>query len=142
MTTTIKTVFFDIGDTLVSGKAWLPGAKELIARLKQKGIRVGLISNIGDWSREQLETEYLPADFDFGWFAEEIVLLSSEVGVEKPSLSIFTMAVSHANCSPWEVLFVAETITETFAAQAAGMRAIRVCNAGEDLAKIGELLTG
>lgn len=135
----IKTVFFDIGDTLVTGKAWLPGARELVAALKDKGIGVGLISNIGQLLREELQERYLPDDFDFGWFADEIVLLSSEVGVEKPSLAIFNMAINHAKCSPWETLFVAETIKETFAAQAAGMRAVRICKAPDDLQAIAEL---
>ncbi len=135
----IKTVFFDIGDTLVTKKAWLPGAKEVLAKLKGKGIRVGLISNTGDMLREKLQKDYLPDDFEFGWFEEEIVLLSSEIGVEKPSLGIFNMAINHAGCSPWETLFVAETIKETFAAQAAGMQAIRVCKMPDDLDTIGAL---
>lgn len=137
----IKAVFFDIGDTLVSGKQWLPGAKELVKQLKEQGIRVGLISNTGDLLREELAKDYLPADFEFAFFEESLVLLSSEVGVQKPSLAIFNLAISHAKCSPWETLFVAETIKETFAAQASGMQAIRICKAPDDLNAIGKLLT-
>lgn len=136
----IKVVFFDIGDTLVSQKSWLPGAQTALGQLREKGIRVGLISNTGDLSRDELATDYLPTDFDFGWFDEGIVLLSSEVGVEKPALSMFTMAVNHAGVSPWETLFVAETLEETWAAQAAGMRAVRICQTPDDLEKIAELL--
>ncbi|MGI9516205.1 MAG: HAD family hydrolase [Pirellulaceae bacterium] len=136
----IKVVFFDIGDTLVTRKSWLPGAQTVLGKLREKGIRIGLISNTGDLTRDELATEYLPTDFDFGWFDEEIVLLSSEVGVEKPALSIFTMAVNHAGVSPWETLFVAETLEETWAAQASGMRAVRVCQTPADLEKIAELV--
>ena len=50
----IKAVFFDIGDTLVSGKKWLPGAKELVKQLKAQGTRVGLVSNTGNLLREEL----------------------------------------------------------------------------------------
>ena len=103
-----RVVFFDIGDTLVSGQQWLPGAKEAVVALKSMKIRVGLISNTGRLSREELVEGYLPDDFDFGMFDEDLVMLSSEVGIEKPSLSIFMLAAQHANVSPWEVLFVAE----------------------------------
>ncbi len=136
----IKVVYFDIGDTLVTGKAWLPGAQALLGHLRDKGMRIGLISNTGELSRDELASEYLPADFDFGWFDEEIVLLSSEVGVEKPALSMFTMAVNHADVSPWETLFVAETLEETWAAQQAGMQALRICKAPDDLDRIVELI--
>ena len=106
----IKVVFFDIGDTLVTDQSWMPGAPAVLVNLREQGMRLGLISNTGNLTRDELTDRYLPADFDFTWFDEEIVLLSSEVGVEKPALSMFTMAVNHAGVSPWETLFVAETI--------------------------------
>ena len=95
----IKAVFFDLGDTLVTRKKWVPGARQLISDLRDKGVQVGIISNTGDLLREDLQKDYLPDDFDFEWFQSEIVLLSSEVGVEEPSLSIFNMAINHAGCA-------------------------------------------
>lgn len=136
----IKVIFFDLGDTLVTRKDWLPSAKETLGKLKQAGISLGVISNTGNLIREKLLSDYLPDDFSFDWFEESMVLLSSEVGVEKPSLGIFNMAINHANVSPWETLFVAETIKETFAAQQAGMQAIRICDASVDLPKLLSLV--
>lgn len=126
-----KVVFFDIGDTLVSRRKWVPGAKQAISELRNKEIRLGIISNTGRLSREDLE-KLLPEDFDFGWFSEELVMLSSEVGIEKPSLSIFLLAAQHANASPWDVVFVGESLSETMAAQQAGLQAARIVTPEKD----------
>lgn len=131
ITSAIKVVFFDIGNTLIANRAWMPQAKETIALLKKAGVRVGLISNTGDLDREELR-KLLPADFDFEDFESELVLLSSEVSMEKPDLPIFLFAVQHAGVSPWETCFVAETVSETLGAQAAGMRAVRICDSAKD----------
>ena len=136
----VKVVFFDIGNTLVSEKKWLPGAKEIVAKLKVKGIRVGLISNTGRMSREEL-AEVVPNDFLFDNYEQGIVLLSSEIGIEKPSLAIFSLAIQHANVSPWETMFVGESLTETVAAQAAGMHAARIAFSAVDYPELQKLLT-
>lgn len=135
----IKVVFFDIGNTIVGQKEWLPGAKECIAALKAGNVRVGIISNTGNMDREALE-KLLPEDFDFGYFEESLVMLSSETGVEKPKLGAFLLAVQHAGCSPWETMFVAETIEETFAAQNAGMQSVRISNPAKDYKSLRKLL--
>ena len=135
----IHAVFFDIGNTLVAKKEWLPGSQQLITNLKQHGIAVGLISNTGELTRDEL-AELLPANFDFADFNEDLVFLSSEVGVAKPELGIFLMAVQHANHSPWQTIFVGESLTECLAAQAAGMHAARVANYEVDFAELGKLL--
>jgi FMN phosphatase YigB (HAD superfamily) len=126
-----KAIFFDIGNTLVSKKQWLPGAKEIVAAVREKKISIGLISNTGNLDRESLG-KLLPEDFDFGMFDEHLTLLSSEVGVEKPKLGIFLLAIEHAGVSPWETMFVGESLLETLAAQKAGMKAARIANAESD----------
>ena len=105
----IKVIFFDIGNTLVSKKQWLPGAQEFVRAVKEKKIRVGLISNTGDLTRDKLQ-QLLPEDFDFGTFEDGLILLSSEIGIEKPSLGIFSLAVQHADVSPWETMFILSLI--------------------------------
>ena len=107
----MRVVFFDIGDTLVGKGKWLPGAKEILAKLRAAKIRIGLISNTGDLSRDKLQ-KLLPDDFDFADFEEGLVMLSSEVGVSKPSLAIFSLAVHHAGVQPWSTMFVGETLEE------------------------------
>lgn len=135
-----KVVFFDIGNTLISKKQWLPGAKEIVAALREKEIRVGIMSNTGNLDREALE-KLLPDDFDFAMFDEHLTLLSSEVGVEKPKLGIFLLAIEHAGVSPWETMFVGESLTETLAAQKAGMKAARIANAKADYRTLLKVLS-
>lgn len=138
----IKVVFFDIGNTLVKGNSWLPGAKDAIKRLKANRIRVGLMSNTGDLSREELAEKFLPDDFQLDDFEQGIVFLSSEVGVEKPSLAIFSLAVQHSGVSPWETMFVGEDLTETIVAQTAGMQVARIAKAKEDYPELIKNLVG
>jgi FMN phosphatase YigB (HAD superfamily) len=122
-----RVVFFDLGDTLVASadRAWVPGAKAALADLASGGLRLGVISNTGNLSRDQL-AELLPADFDWATFAPELVILSAEVGVEKPSLEIFRRAVTTAGVAAAQCLFCTESLRDTLAAQRAGMLGARV----------------
>ncbi|MFT5300868.1 MAG: ribonucleotide monophosphatase NagD (HAD superfamily) [Mariniblastus sp.] len=70
---TVKVIFFDIGDTLVSKKKWLPEAKQTMASWRSAGLRVGLISNTGSLSRDELQN-LLPTDFDYADFEEGLIL--------------------------------------------------------------------
>ena len=134
----IEVVFFDIGDTLVSKKRWLPGAQEFIRSLKDNEIRIGLISNTGELSRDEIQA-LLPGDFDFGVFEEGLTLLSSEIGIAKPNLGIFSLAVQHAGVSPWNTMFIGESLTESLAAQRAGMQAARITNPEKDFASLEKI---
>ena len=78
-----NSVFFDIGDTLVTAGAWVEGAKATLQQLKSSGVGFGLISNTGDFSRDELQY-LLPSDFSFGDFDDVLFILSREVGQEKP----------------------------------------------------------
>ena len=135
----IKTVFFDIGDTLVSEKKWVPGAKQLVMNLRAEKIAVGLISNTGDLDREKL-AKLLPDDFEFELFREDLVFLSSEVGMDKRNLGLFSMAIQHAGNSPWEVMFVGESLEESLMAQRSGMRAARIAKLPEDFGKLAKAI--
>ena len=123
---TIEVVFFDIGDTLVGkDKQWLPGAQAVLTALKALGLRLGVISNTGELTREDL-TKLLPPDFDWKIFEPELVVLSSEVKVAKPSPAIFQKAVERAGVEAARCLFCTEELPHTLVAQAVGMRAARV----------------
>ncbi len=122
----ISVVFFDLGDTLVTGnRGWVPGALEALESLSGVGIRLGIISNTGDLTRSAL-ADLLPVDFRFSSFEEELIVLSSEVGIEKPKAQIFGLAIDRAGVSPLEIVFCGEKLSETLAAQMAGMLAARV----------------
>jgi putative hydrolase of the HAD superfamily len=136
----IKAIFFDIGNTLITKKQWLPGSKEFVLAMRQKKVRVGLISNTGNLDREAL-AKLLPPDFDFGWFEEGLTLLSSEIGIEKPDIGLFSLAVQHTRFSPWETMFVGESLTETLAAQRAGMQTGRIADPKLDYAALRKFLS-
>ncbi len=123
-----KVILFDIGNTLVIAKnGWVTGAQNVVTQLYQKGYRLGLISNTGDMTRVQL-LSILPQNFNLSLFEENLIILSSEVGIEKPSLDIFSMAVKRANVKPSECLFCTEALLDTLAAQQVGLHVARLQN--------------
>jgi len=136
-----QTVFFDIGDTLVSGAdgIWLPGAKNAVAGLLSVGYRVGLISNTGNLSRSEVE-RLVPDGFFDEFNEDELLILSSEVRAEKPGIEIYEIAIDHAAVVATACLYVGEKQTEVAGAQAAGMKALRICDAATDLPQIQQLL--
>jgi putative hydrolase of the HAD superfamily len=122
----VHVVFFDLADTLVtSSQGWVTGAQGVLSTLRTKGVRLGVISNTGTLSRTQL-LQLLPSDFDMKVFESKLVLLSSEVGVEKPALEIFQRAVERAGAQPSQCLFCTENFADTLAAQQVGMRVARL----------------
>jgi FMN phosphatase YigB (HAD superfamily) len=123
----VKAIFFDLGMTLVSADTtqWNPGAQTVITELRTEGLRLGIISNTGNLTRPQLKNR-LPSDFDFNDFDAGLVLLSSEVGIEKPSQDIFRLAVNRVGAPSEQCLYCSEDFLETLAAQRAGMMAARI----------------
>jgi len=123
---TISVVFFDLGETLVqSPAAWVPGAKGVLDALRSKGLRLGIISNTAQLTREQI-LQQLPADFTLAIFEPKLVLFSSEVGIEKPALAIFYVGLQRAEVDASQCLFCTENPTDALAAQRSGMIAIRL----------------
>jgi FMN phosphatase YigB (HAD superfamily) len=133
----IQAIFFDLGETLVtSPRRWLPGAQALLASLKQKGVRLGIISNTANLPSRQAILDILPTDFDINLFEPALVLFSSEAGIEKPRKEIFEKAVSLVGIPASQCLYCSEDIVETLVAQHVGMRSTRVQQPppGSDLA--------
>ncbi len=120
-----EVVFFDLGNTLVvSGQGWLPDAQEAVAELHGLGVRLGIISNTGNLTRAQL-LALLPPDFPVNLFEPNLIILSSEVQIEKPKVAIFDLAIQKSAVKPSSCLFCTETLLDTLAAQTAGMHAAR-----------------
>ena len=137
-----QVVFFDLGMTLVGADTtrWVPGAKTVLQQLGADHVRLGVISNTGNLSRAELQSR-LPADFDWNVFDPTLVLLSSEVGVEKPSLDIFRLAIDRAGVPAAQCLYCSEDLLETLAAQRAGMAAARIgAPSRGDLRKLVQIL--
>jgi len=123
---TLKVIFFDLGETLVTKeKQLITGAKATLAALHQKGMRLGIISNTGNLKRAKV-VKMLPADFDLGIFEEQLIIFSSEVGVEKPDLQIFRLALAKTGISAKECLFCTEDLVHTLVAQQIGFRTARI----------------
>ncbi len=96
----------------------MPGVREMLADLRARGIRTGVISNLG-WTSEALTDRLqrlLPAhEFEF-------VIASSDYAVRKPNPLIFQAALAKAGLSPEEVWFCGDQIdADIFGAQAAGI---------------------
>ena len=96
----------------------MPSAADMLAQLRARGIRTGVISNLG-WTSEALADRLqrlLPAHkFEF-------VIASSDYAVRKPNPLIFQAALAKAGLSPEEVWFCGDQIdADVFGAQAAGI---------------------
>jgi HAD superfamily hydrolase (TIGR01509 family) len=122
-TNLLKVAFFDIGDTLVdSNKKWIPGAKKLLDELRSRHIRLGLITNTGALTRADV-LKLLPPSFNLQLFEPELVIMSSEVGFEKPDPKIFKLAIKRAGVKADRCLFCTEDAAHTAVAASLGMRA-------------------
>ena len=81
-----------------------PGARELLAALKQNGIRIGLGTNMTAYV-QHLKLRILR----IGEFMDFIVT-SEDAGIEKPERGFFEYCVTKAGCEPGECLFVGDNL--------------------------------
>jgi putative hydrolase of the HAD superfamily len=102
----------------VSLGACMPYTKEMLTSLKEKGIRSGVISNIG-WSGKALEERInrLLPDNQF-----EFIIASSEYGIRKPNPMIFELALQKADLQPSDVWFCGDSISaDVYGAKSVGI---------------------
>lgn len=99
-------------------QAWrvAPGARELIARLRLRGVKVGIVSNWDTRLRGTLAGLGLDVDG---------VYCSGELGVEKPDTRIFALACKALGVAPAEALHVGDSLRcDVEGARAAGLKAL------------------
>jgi HAD superfamily hydrolase (TIGR01662 family) len=93
-----------------------PGVKSMLAELRERGLQVAILTN--GWSPLQLH-KAARVDFDGP------VIVSSDVGVQKPERSAFEKLAQLLQADPDEIAFVGDTpATDVVGALRAGMRAI------------------
>ncbi|WP_391570698.1 HAD family hydrolase [Cohnella sp.] len=96
------------------------GAKRTLQHLRSLGYRLGLISNWDESAREVLARNGLDEELD------EIVI-SSEVGVEKPHPDIFRMALDRGGVSASESLYIGDNYYDDVAgSQKIGMHCLLI----------------
>ncbi len=116
-------VFFDIGNTLLDRDSrWSDGAPEALDSLRQAGVPLGVIANVGSMTRTQLQAT-LPGNFALAAF-DPLVILSSEVGFSKPQPQIFEKALERASAR--NVVFCTADLEHSLAAQRLGMLCLRL----------------
>ncbi len=85
------------------GQNWcaFPFTVQVLQELKRHSIGIGLISNWDNTARQVLDDNGLTDYFDH-------IVISSEVGAEKPSRKIFDYSLRQAGISPAESVYVGD----------------------------------
>lgn len=129
-----EVVFFDIGDTLATAAGVdpqghvilrpLPGVLDILQRLQDASLRLGLISNTGDETAASMQRALTDAGL-FEFFAAEpqLLIYSSVVHMKKDSPEIFRLACARAGLgdNPERCMFVGENSAERAFAMEAGL---------------------
>jgi putative hydrolase of the HAD superfamily len=95
-----------------------PGTEAVLAELRRRGLTLAVISNSDGRIEADLVASGLGAHFAF-------VLDSSVVGVEKPDVAIFTMALARLALPPAEAVYVGDVYAiDVLGARRAGIEAV------------------
>jgi bacterial leucyl aminopeptidase len=130
----ISVVFFDIGDTLGSPVVSSPPSHleslnvypyipNVLQQLKDNGIRIGILSNTGNETKDDMKRVLEEAQI-YSFFEPNLLIYSSEVGIRKPSPEIFRLATKRAGYAdePKNCLFVGEDSKERKSAVEVGLQ--------------------
>lgn len=109
-------VFFDyLFDNYYKECDWMDGAKEILASLKNRGYKIGILSNSSEISYNVIE------NFKLKDFVDDIVL-SCEVGYLKPDPRIFQKSLENLNLTEDDAVMVGDKITtDVLGAKTIGM---------------------
>ncbi len=94
-----------------------PGMRELLDELKQRGLRLVLLSNTC-----VTHINWIRANFDHLELLDDLVL-SYEVGAVKPQREIFEVALQKIQCNPHECLYTDDILEYVEAARTYGLNA-------------------
>ncbi len=134
--TTTQAVFFDIGDTLgtprispppyrLEGLDIYPYIPNILQRLKDNNLKIGIISNTGDETKDTMK-KVLEEAYIYSFFEPDLLIYSSVEGVSKPSPAIFQLAAQRAGYTdePKNCLFVGEDSKERKVAKDLGWQVV------------------
>jgi HAD superfamily hydrolase (TIGR01509 family) len=102
----------------------LPGAKELIPSLRERGYEVWFVTSAKDEELEHHVQELEAEDEISG------VVNSSDVENSKPAPDIFELALERVGASPDETVAVGDAVWDVEAADGAGIRTVAVLTGG------------
>lgn len=94
--------------------------KPFLDGLKARGFRIGIISNFAPTLKAILEAKGILHDFD-------PVIVSTEVGLEKPDPAIFQLALNRAGLEAKDILYIGDHETnDIWAPNQVGIDAVRI----------------
>lgn len=94
--------------------------QESLAELEGRGFRLGVVSNFAPTLRSILEDKGIARYFD-------PLIVSTEVGLEKPNPAIFKLALERSGLGPEEVLYVGDhDQNDIWAPNQAGIAAVKI----------------
>lgn len=97
-----------------------PDAAPVLAELKRRGFRLGVIANQNPGTKDRLAKWDLLQYFD-------VIVASAEAGIAKPEPAIFQLALNHAGCSPKQTVMVGDRLDNDVApANRLGIHTVRI----------------
>lgn len=107
---------------LLGAMAPLPGTAETLDRLRERGLAVGIGTNMtANYQFEKLARLDLLRRIDF-------LVTSEEAGAEKPAARLFLLCAEKAGCAPSECAFVGDSLAgDALGARDAGLKAVWLC---------------
>ena len=103
-----------------TSQVWIlePGCREILTRLSAAGRKLGIISNFDSRLPDLLEDLKIARYFDQ-------VIVPGVAGAAKPSLRIFSYAVTRLGCDPKAALHIGDSVLDDFqGASQAGLEAL------------------
>lgn len=107
---------------MVDGYEWLPGARELLEELKDRGVEMHALSNYPRWF--ELLDEKLGLSRYLRW-----TFVSCKTGVRKPDARAYLLPVERLERAPHELLFVDDREKNCAAAREVGLHTHRFTSA-------------
>jgi putative hydrolase of the HAD superfamily len=120
----------------VNPKQPMPGALETLRAFQHRGYRQGILSNAQFYTRIELDECFGPGIFD-----PALIFLSCDLGVAKPDLTGFRLAIAElarTGIAAGETLFVGDSLTNDIAP--ARQVGFQVAHFGADIRQLSDLL--